>query len=423
MRIAMMTNTYLPHVSGVANSVARFARAYQERGHEVLIVAPQADEAPAREDGVVRVPAIQHFNGSDFSVVLPVPLYLSRTLNGFAPDVIHSHHPFLIGDTAMRAATARRVPLVFTYHTMYEQYTHYVPFGAKRMQEFIIELSTRYCNRCDRVIVPSRSVGRLLRQRGVKAPLAVLPTGVDTGQFRGGRGDAARVRWGIPPDAPLLGYVSRLAPEKNLAYLARAVALCLRRMEHAHFIAAGAGPAAETMEAIFAEAGVTARTRFTGSLTHQPLLDVYAAMDVFAFSSQSETQGMVLVEAMAAGAPVVALDGPGVREIVRDRLNGRLLPGHAPPETFSRALCGVLRLPAHARHAMAKAARRTAYRHTTSRCAKKALGLYETTIAQYRARDGNASGDWESLLKMIEQEWLLWADRLAAASVMVAGKT
>lgn len=423
MRIVMMTNTYLPNVSGVANSVARFSRSYRERGHEVLVVAPQSDEALEPEDGVVRVPAIQHFNGSDFSVVLPAPLYLTRTLNRFAPDIIHSHHPFLMGDTAMRAATARGVPLVFTYHTMYEQYTHYVPFGAMRMQEFIIELSTRYSNRCDRVIVPSRSVGRLLRERGVTAPMTVVPTGVDTREFRGGDGAAARAAWGIPQQAPLLGYVSRLAPEKNLEYLARAVALYLRKVEDAHFIVAGSGPARETMQAVFGAAGVDARTRFTGNLTHQPLLDVYAAMDVFVFSSQSETQGMVLVEAMAAGKPVVALDGPGVRDVVRDRVNGRLLPGDAPPDTFARALTGVLRMPASSRRAMQTAARRTAYRHTTGRCASKALHLYETAIESYGSRDGNASGEWDNLLKMIEQEWTLWADRLAAASVMVAGKS
>jgi glycosyltransferase involved in cell wall biosynthesis len=118
----MLTNTYLPHVGGVARSVASFTEAFRRRGHRVLVVAPIYDDLPEHETGVYRLPAITHFNGSDFSLRLPVPLP-SAVIDEFDPDVVHAHHPFLLGDTALRVAVTRQRPLVFTHHTMYEQYT------------------------------------------------------------------------------------------------------------------------------------------------------------------------------------------------------------------------------------------------------------------------------------------------------------
>jgi glycosyltransferase involved in cell wall biosynthesis len=116
MRIVMMTNTYAPHVGGVARSVEAFAAEYRRRGHQVLVVCPEFENAPKQEPNVVRVPAIQRFNGSDFSVVLMTPRWLRTTVEAFAPDIIHSHHPFLLGATAVRLARMLDVPLVFTHH-------------------------------------------------------------------------------------------------------------------------------------------------------------------------------------------------------------------------------------------------------------------------------------------------------------------
>src|SRR5688572_8121139 len=126
MNVVMMTNTYLPHVGGVAQSVHRFTTSLRERGHRVLVCAPTFEgmDAELVEEGVVRVPAVQNFSGSDFSVMLPIPLYLTNTLNEFEPDLFHSHHPFLMGDSALRKAATRQVPIVFTHHTLYEEYVH-----------------------------------------------------------------------------------------------------------------------------------------------------------------------------------------------------------------------------------------------------------------------------------------------------------
>ncbi len=205
----MMTNTFTPFVGGVARSVVAFARECRRAGHRVVIVAPVFEGMPLQEEDVIRVPALQNFNGSDFSLALPAPGILSPHLEKCRPDIIHSHHPHLLGNTAVRIASRLGCPLVFTHHTMYEQYLHYVPTEASRLREFVIALVTGYCNLCDCVIAPSQSVASILRERGVQTPIEILPTGVDIHQFEQGDGPAFRRLHRIPKQAFVAGYVGR----------------------------------------------------------------------------------------------------------------------------------------------------------------------------------------------------------------------
>src|SRR3954467_1297822 len=186
MKICMMTNTYLPHVGGVARSVSTFAEEFLREGHDVLVVAPQFDgkPLPPKAEAIVeRVPSLRNFNGSEFSVRLPLATALSNRLDAFQADIIHAHHPFLLGDTALRVAMNKNVPIVFTHHTRYEDYTHYVPFDSEGLKEVAINLPTQFANLCDGVVAPSESIARLLRRRGVKSPMAVIPTGIDVAAF------------------------------------------------------------------------------------------------------------------------------------------------------------------------------------------------------------------------------------------------
>src|SRR5690606_20017087 len=192
MNIVFLTNTYLPHVGGVARSVSAFAETYRSLGHKVLIVAPEFAETMPDEVDVIRVPALQNFNASDFSVALPIPTGLSDDVKAFGADIIHTHHPFLLGMTAVRLARFLNLPLVFTHHTLYEQYTHYVPGDSQAFKTFIIELATRYANLCDHVFAPSESIADLIIERGVTKPVSVIPTGVDLERFAAGERDAGR---------------------------------------------------------------------------------------------------------------------------------------------------------------------------------------------------------------------------------------
>lgn len=414
MKIAMFTNTYLPHVGGVARSIKTLEDGCRLMGHEVRVVAPESDGAELSPE-VLRVPAIQHFHGSDFCVRVPLPNLVRDFMEDFQPDIIHSHHPFLLGDAALRESWKMRVPIVFTHHTLYERYTHYVPLDSAALKRVAIQIATEYCNLCDLVIAPSRSMGKLLIDRGVIIPIKVVPTGIDTRRFGKGNGAGYRARLGIPAGAQVIGHVGRLAEEKNLAYLARAVALCLEREPGAVFLLVGSGDWREKMLAILTASSAAPRIYDAGCLSGDELVDAYAAIDCFAFSSQTETQGIVLAEAMAAGKPVVALDGPGVRDIVSDGKNGILLDGGATEEEFARALLRFIRDPG-LREACSDAARRSAAGYDIRRCVGRMLRIYRRLIDH---GDRVVLGDptqWDRVVNGVEIEWELLAAKIAAAS-------
>ena len=404
MNIVMLTNTFTPHIGGVARSVEAFTAEYRRRGHRVLVVAPEFPGMPQDEINVVRIPAIQNFNGSDFSVVLPVSGLLTVLLDEFAPDIIHAHHPYLLGVTALRVARYRSLPLVFTHHTLYEEYTHYVPGDAPKLRRFIIEAAIRYANLSDQVFAPSESIMALLRERGVATPITVVATGVQTEHFAQGNGGRFRVATGIPEDAFVVGHLGRLAPEKNLEFLAEAAAAFLKTTSRAHFLVIGTGPSEMTIRQIFSREGLDARLHIAGNLEHEQLADALHAMNLFAFASKSETQGMVLTEAMAAGLPVVALDACGVREVVRDYKNGRLL--HAESiKAFVSAMQWVAGLPAKQVRKLERAALETAESFSMSHSADKALACYTNLRDNISADRSEQEQHWHHLLELIKVEW------------------
>lgn len=390
--------------------MATFASELRRLGCAVRVVAPEFDDQPADETDVVRIPAIQRFNGSDFSVRLPIPGLLDETIEAFDPQVVHSHHPFLLGDTALRIAAARGLPLVFTHHTMYEQYTHYVPLDSPAMKRFVAKLAVGYCGLCDRIVAPSRSVADILRRRGVRRPIEEIPTGVDVAKFGSADGAALRRELGIPATAPVVGHLGRLAPEKNLAFLGEAIGAYLWRDEGAYALVAGDGPSRAALRDYFEREGLADRVRLPGTLVGDALLRAYAAMDVFAFASKSETQGMVLAEAMASGKPVVALDAPGAREIVRDGVNGRLLKRDGV-FAFATAIAGLTAAPAEERAKFREGALATAREFSQEVCAAKLLALYEDVL---RAPPLHAASPddypWSGALRLVQAEW----DRIQA---------
>ncbi len=417
MKIAMFTNTYLPHVGGVARSVSTFEEELRRRGHGVKIVAPTFEGAEDSTSNVLRVPAIQGFNGSDFSVRLPQPGLIADFLDEFRPEIVHSHHPFLLGDSALRYAWARRLPIVFTHHTLYEQYTHYVPLDSEAMKRVAIQMAVEYCNLCTAVIAPSESIATLLAERGVTAPVTVVPTGIDLDFFSSGDRRRVLEEFGVDPSALVLGHVGRLAGEKNLDFLGAAVGAYLGNHPEAVFLVVGAGDHAEAFEQLVRERARPEQLLMAGKRTGRDLADAYAAMDVFVFSSQSETQGMVLAEAMAAGAPVVALDGPGVRDVVA-RDNGRLLPADATVDDFARALEDVTADPQRLRR-LHRGAQESADQFSLENCTDRLAALYEQLIAAADERGEPDPDPWDRLLNRLEIEWNLLTQKATALAAAV----
>lgn len=417
MKIVMFANTYVPHVGGVARSVSTYEEELRRRGHDVRIVAPQFEGAMESTEHVLRTPAVQNFNGSDFSVTIPQPGLVAEFLDQVRPELLHSHHPFLLGDAALRAASTRRLPLVFTHHTMYEQYTHYVPLDSEALQRVVVQMATEYSNLCTHVIAPSQSIAEVLAKRGVTTPISVIPTGIDLAFFGSGNGAAFRQEFGIAPDALVVGHVGRLATEKNLEYLARAVGAFLAKRPDGVFAVIGSGESCGPIEEAFSRFARPDQLVMPGCRTGQALADAYAAMDLFAFSSQSETQGMVLAEAMAAGTPVVALDGPGVRDLMTPA-NGRMLPADALESEFAAELAEVARDQGALRR-LGESARRSIHDYGLEACASRMLALYEQLIAENADRRDPDPAPWDRLLRRLEVEWNLLVEKTTALSAAV----
>lgn len=415
----MLTNTYKPHVGGVARSVEFFAEEYRRLGHRVTVVAPTFEKLPADEFDVIRVPAIQNFNGSDFSVPVPAPGLIASALGDVAPDIVHAHHPFLLGDTALRLAATYGVPIVFTHHTLYDQYTHYLGDESQTLAKIAVEIAVGYCNLVDGVIAPSESVAAMLRDNGVTTPIEVIPTGVDAARFAKGNGSAFRTRCNIPPKAFVIGHVGRLAPEKNLPFLASAVAEFLAAQPQAHFMIVGAGQLEDEVESLFQDRSLGDRLHMVGLQSGQDLVNAYQAMNVFAFASQSETQGMVLTEAMAAGVPVVALDGPGVRDVLNDKSNGRLVT-EADPSAFAAALHWVDSLGESQRSELIAGALATADQFSMPRTAAKALALYERLKAQSPQPHEIDNSAWATAIRWLDAEWKIMTHHAKAVGGAIA---
>ncbi|MFO7726401.1 MAG: glycosyltransferase [Oceanipulchritudo sp.] len=419
MKLAVFTNTYLPHVGGVANSVGALVEGMRERGHRCLVIAPDFPDQPEEEKDVIRIPSIRNFNGTDFSYRLPSGNRIGEAIKDFQPDIIHSHHPFLLGDAAMRMANQWSVPLVFTHHTRYEDYVHYVLEDSDYLERLAIELASEYANLCDRVIAPSGSIAGLIRERGVKTPVSVIPTGIDTKTFTSGSSTEARKQLGIPAGAFVIGHVGRLAEEKNLTFLVEAACHFLRENADAVFLLVGSGDLEEAIAETVEEAGLTDRVHRAGKLKGEALVDAYRAMDVFIFSSKSETQGMVLAEAMAAGVPVAALDASGVRDIVEDGSNGRLLEDDIGPEGFARGIGDVRNWLQDRPEALQKALAETARAFSSEVCMDALDSLYGKLHREMGGKR-SASG-WDRFINRVEAEWEITIGR--ARAVGAAFKT
>jgi len=408
MNIVYLTNTFTPHIGGVARSIEAFSSRLRDRGHRVLVIAPEFPDMAPPESDLIRISAIQNFNASDFSVVLPIPKGLREELIDFEANVVHSHHPFLLGTTALRLARSLDLPLLFTHHTLYEQYVHYVAPESEMVSKFIMELATGYANLVDHVIAPSESLREIILERGVTTPISVVPTGVEVSNFAGADGALFRREHNISAKSFVVGHMGRLAPEKNVGFLARAVCNFLSQHPGTLFLLVGDGPCADEIRQVFTKHDLSERLVATGILEGVKLAEALNAMDVFGFSSLSETQGMVITEAMAAGVPVVALKGPGVTDVVRDGYNGRLL-SHASETDFQEALSDIFTLPSKERKLLIAGARATADEFSLDRSVDALIELYHGLCRDSEPGPvSEAPLGLESIMARLKAEWDLF---------------
>jgi 1,2-diacylglycerol 3-alpha-glucosyltransferase len=347
MRVLFVSDVYFPRVNGVSTSIRTFRDDLAREGVEVTLVAPEYPGAPPdTETGIIRVPSggvpldpeDRRFHRGALRGVLNAGLAQQV-------DLVHIHTPFIAHYAAVRFAREHELPAVATYHTFFEDYLHhYVPILPRRIGRSIARRFT--LSQCDDVaalISPSAPMRDALLAYGVQTPIEVLPTGLPAESYVRGDGARFRARFGLPADRPLLLYVGRVAYEKNIDFLLRMFVRLRTVRPDALFVIAGEGPAREHLVKLARELGVANEVRFIGYLNRSTELpDCYAAGDAFVFASRTETQGLVLLEAMAQGTPVVSTAELGTRSILTEGCGAFVVP--EDEQTFANAAAAAISL-------------------------------------------------------------------------------
>ncbi|MFI4938751.1 MAG: glycosyltransferase [Burkholderiales bacterium] len=320
MRILMISDVYFPRVNGVSTSILTFQQELSEQGHGVHIIAPTY---PA---GHPEVPHITRVESGNVIMDPEDRLMKSAKIHALLPqlrerdfDLVHIQTPFLAHYAGIKLARMLNIPTVETYHTFFEEYLyHYVPLLPKFLTRMITRnFSRSQCNSVDAVIVPSTAMSMVLQQYGCVSPIHIAPTGIQMAKFKSGVGSRFRAKHGIPEDQPLLLHVGRVAHEKNIGFLLTVVAHLKATHPKMLLLICGEGPAKPDLEQQVKRLGITDNVKFVGYLDRETeLMDCYCAADVFVFASRTETQGLVLLEAMALGVPVVSTAVMGTIDIL-----------------------------------------------------------------------------------------------------------
>jgi glycosyltransferase involved in cell wall biosynthesis len=345
VRILFVSDVYFPRVNGVSTSIQTFRRELAALGHETRLVAPAYPGRQADEPGILRISSRRApLDPEDRAMRWPQLRQVHRALAGERFDLVHIHTPFFAHYAGLSLARRWGVPAVATYHTLFEEYlSHYVrlaPRGA--MRALARHFSRAQCNALDAVAVPSIAMRETLERYGVAAPLAIVPTGIRLVEFSGGDGSRFRARYGIDRGRPVALFVGRVAFEKNIEFLLRMLVRVRRDVPDVLLLVCGEGPAERPLARLAAALGLGDSVRFVGYLDRATeLLDCYRAADVFVFASRTETQGLVLLEAMTLGVPVVATAVMGTRDILTPG-KGALVPDD-DEQDFGLAVVTLLR--------------------------------------------------------------------------------
>ncbi|MFC6669254.1 glycosyltransferase [Marinobacterium aestuariivivens] len=383
LKVAMFSNNYLPFIGGVPLSIERLRRGLEALGNAVLIVAPGYREQPAPEPGVIRVPTLLTLGvRREFRLANVFLRRIRRDVRAFAPDLIHLHHPFWLGSLGLWLARRLGVPAVFTYHTRLEHYAHFVPLPGILFRNLISHaLIRRFANRCNGVIVPTWSAEEYLRLIGVRTPILIQPTGIDVEHLR--RYDARAVRrlktsLGLADERVLIS-VSRLSNEKNIDFLIDAID-CLHRRTSLPFrlLIIGDGHQRKRLQTRIEALQLDRHIVLLGAVPPDEIALYYRLGDLFAFASKSETQGMVILEAMAAGLPVVAVRASGIDDVVCQGGNGFKTAENI--EQWSERVLQLLEDEA-LRQTMAREAQALAAEHSIERFAARVREFYDTLLA------------------------------------------
>ena len=329
MKIGIFTECYKPVINGVAVSIESFKKGLEAKGHEVFVFAPDNPKAEA-EHGVYRFPSIEDKKGRLYPIFVP-----SLTLeDSYLPeeiisnlDIIHAQHMFTAGRLARHVSLKYNKPLIYTYHTLIAEYTHYGGILSPILKVYLRNMSKRFCNDCDQIITPSNPMKKILVQYGVTKPIDVIMTGIDPKAYKRvseSENKQLREKYKIAPEAKICLYISRIAKEKNIDFLFQSFVKILKECPNTHLLMVGGGPEENWAKARVKELKIQDNVTLTGMLPKEEANKLFGFGDIFTFPSVTETQGIVIAEAMASGTPPVAVGEMGPVDLVHDGKDGYL---------------------------------------------------------------------------------------------------
>ena len=383
MRIAIFTNNYLPNVYGVPMSIETFRKEFESLGHEVFIFAPNYSDYRDKNKNVFRYPSVDIEIKFRLPLGIPCSYRMDKILENLNIDIVHSQHPNLLGSAAIKWAKKKNVPLIFTWHTLYDKYVNFVPFIPQKLAaEWAINNAVKYANRADTIIVPTESVIPIIQKWGVvNENIKAIATGTIEKEFLNPEKNKIREKYGIKDDEILLLSVSRLTEEKNINFLFDSVLKILKENAEVKFVLVGDGYLLPGLKEKAKEEKLENKIIFAGVITRQEIKNYYAAGYIFIYASKSETQGMIITEAMYMGLPIVAVKAPGVESIVENNVNGILTS-----ESMDGFISAVKKLieDKNLRDKMSQESKKIAREKYTSKiCAAKMLEVYAEAIKNH----------------------------------------
>ncbi len=384
LHIGQFTNTYKPVLSGVVRSVSSFRQELSNMGHNVFIFAQKPSRKYEEEE-----PFVFHYPAMEIPAYkYPMSIPVSRTIDNVFPslklDVIHAHHPAGIGKVGADKAKKFNLPLVFTHHTRYREYAEYVSLVPKHLSETVIgNWLVDFMSSCHHVIVPSETIRQsLIESYGITDRVTVMPTGIDLTPYRNADGTAVRQKHGWRDDQRVILSLGRLANVKNWPLLIDAAKIILEKYPDTYFALIGDGPERDSLEKKVKKLGIGDRFEFVGRVPYEDVASYLQAGDLFAYASVTETQGLVTLEALAAGLPVVAVDASGTNETVDNGVDGLLTPND--PEKLADAIARVLSDEA-LYHQLKEAAKAKSEAWDIRVLSQKLLDIYAQAAADHKA--------------------------------------
>ncbi len=399
MRIGFFTDGFLPQPNGVATSVFESAKELERRGHEVFIIAPKYPGYIDHDKGlnVIRLTSLKVYKDPEIRMALNLPDRAMRKIISMDFDIIHGHSGGVVTLMGWEVARAKNIPFVVTYHTLWNRYTHYFLKG-KVIKPRMMEQATKiFGNRVDHLIAPTERVLKELKSYGVKKPITVVPSGINIDKFKDGPGGLLKNALRIKED-PILLFVGRLGREKSVDFLIKSFKHVFSKIPKSHLVIIGEGPDRKKLERLSARLKVSKNTHFLGRVDSSEIHRAYKDASVFVFSSTTETQGLVVPEALASGVPVVAIDDPAY-ECVEDGKNGYLVKKDS--KEFADKILSILENP-ELQSKMSEYASKSAEKFSVKSTVDLLEGVYYELLEKYNRES------IERIMKQNEREEQLY---------------